>query len=231
MTTVAESFDLLAGEYDSWFDSPKGKMLFKAEVEAVTVLMKGLKPPFLEIGVGSGRFAESLGIEQGVDPSDALIRKARKRGVRAVKGAGEYLPYKNETFSAVFMLFTLCFVNDPIKILAEARRVLKPGGGMITGMINSRSKWGLLYSKKKSEGHPLYEHARFYTPNEIVDLMEKSGMSVEAFSSTLFRSPSDDPREEPVLNGLYGEAGFICILSRKKNVLCNGCAPMGVVDI
>ena len=217
MTTAAGSFDRLAGEYDAWFDKPKGKMLFKAEVEAVKVLMKGLKHPFLEIGVGSGRFAESLGIEQGIDPSGALIEKARKRGVRAVKGVGENLPYKDGSFSAVFMLFTLCFVNDPIRILAEARRVLKPGGGMIIGMINGQSRWGMLYSKKRSEGHPLYDHARFYTPNEIVDLTEKSGMSVEAFSSTLFRSPSDDPQQDLVLNGLHGEAGFICILSRKKN--------------
>lgn len=217
MMNAAESFDRLAEEYDSWFDSPKGKMLFEAEVGAVKALMKDLKHPFLEIGVGSGRFAESLGIEQGIDPSDALIEKARKRGVDVVKGVGEALPYKDETFNAVFILLTLCFVNNPIKVLAEARRILKPGGGMITGIINSRSTWGLLYSKKKYESHPLYEHARFYTPSELVDLVGKGGMSVEAFSSTLLRSPFDDQSEELVLNGLREDAGYVCILSRKKH--------------
>lgn len=93
------------------------------------MLMNGLKPPFLEVGVGSGRFAEATGIEDGVDPSPALLEKARGRGVKVKLGRGEDLPYEANSFGGVFILFTLCFLDDPEKALCEAKRVLKSGGG------------------------------------------------------------------------------------------------------
>ena len=49
-------------DYDGWFDTPEGRVLFRMEVEAVRLLMKDIKRPFLEIGVGTGRFAKELGI-------------------------------------------------------------------------------------------------------------------------------------------------------------------------
>jgi ubiquinone/menaquinone biosynthesis C-methylase UbiE len=215
VSDVTLAFDLHADEYDRWFESPRGKVLFRAEVEAVRVLMRGLEPPFLEIGVGSGRFAEALGIEYGIDPSPAFLAMAGKRGVKVTQGVGEALPFEDGSFGGVFVLFTLCFVDDPAGVLAEARRVLRPGGGMVTGIINSRSAWGLAYSKKKAEGHPLYAHARFHSPDEVVGMLGQCGMAVEAFSSTLLRAPAENPREEPVFNGLREGAGFICILSKK----------------
>ena len=216
LTGSGKAFDLHADEYDSWFESPKGKALFKAEVESVRALMGGLKPPFLEVGVGSGRFAEALGIEYGIDPSAALLEKARTRGIKVMQGKGEDLPYDPDYFGGVLLLFALCFVDDAARVLAEARRVLKSDGGLIVGIINRQSPWGLLHSKKKSEGHPLYEHARFYSPDEVVGMLENCGMSVDSYSSTLLRAPSDNPREELVLKGLQERAGFICIYSRKR---------------
>jgi ubiquinone/menaquinone biosynthesis C-methylase UbiE len=217
MNSAAEAFDRCADEFDAWFESPEGKALFRAEVDSVKTIMKGLEPPFLGIGVGSGRFAEALGIEYGIDPSPVLLEKARARGVKAVLGEGERLPYEDEEFGGVFVLFTLCFVEDPFKVLTEAKRVLKPNGGLIVGIINRRSPWGLLYSKKKSEGHPLYKFARFYGPDEVVGLLAGAGLSVTAFSSTLLRPPSDIPMEELVLDRLREGAGFICMLARKSS--------------
>jgi ubiquinone/menaquinone biosynthesis C-methylase UbiE len=217
ITGAAEAFDLHADEYDRWFESPGGKALFEAEVEAVRALMGGLKQPFLEVGVGSGRFAEALGIGHGIDPSEAMVEMARKRGVDATKGAGEALPFEDGSFGGVFMLFTLCFVDDPATVLAEAGRVLRPDGGLVVGIINRESPWGLLYARKKSEGHPLYAHARFHSPGEVVGMLGGCGMAVEAFSSTLLGAPAGNPRGGPVFKGLREGAGFICILSRKAH--------------
>lgn len=217
MSTVAEAFNQYAEDYDRWFERPEGSVLFKAEVEAVKLLTKDLRPPFLEVGVGSGRFAETLGIEYGIDPSSALLEKACSRGIKTVQGEGERLPYQDEKFGGVFILFTLCFVDDPEKILKESIRVLKSGGGLVVGIINRESTWGLFYSKKKSEGHPLYRHARFHSPDEVVGMIDKIDARIVAFSSTLLRSPSDSPREEIVLNKLQKGAGFICMLARKSS--------------
>jgi ubiquinone/menaquinone biosynthesis C-methylase UbiE len=217
MSTAAEAFDQYAEEYDRWFESPEGRVLFRAEVNAVKVLVKDLRPPFLEVGVGPGRFAEALGIGYGIDPSPALLEKARRREIKVVQGEGERLPYEDEKFGGVFILFTLCFVDDPEKIFKESLRVLKPGGGLVVGMINRESTWGLLYSKKKADGHPLYTHARLHTPEEVGGMLSRAGVRVAAFSSTLLRSPSERPREEIVLNKLQKGAGFICMLARKSS--------------
>ena len=216
MSDVVRAFNLYADDYDRWFESPEGKTLFKFEVEAVKMLMSGLKPPFLEVGVGSGRFAEVIGVEYGVDPSPALLEKARARGVKVTLGKGEDLPYKDNSFGGVFILFSLCFSDDPEKVLCEAKRVLKSGGGLIIGIINRESTWGLLYSRKKAEGHQLYRYARLFSPAEVIDLIRKVAMTVEGFSSTLLRQPTENHEGEIVLNRLLDGAGFICIIARKN---------------
>ena len=48
MDSVVEAFNHYAEDYDKWFDTPEGKVLFKTEVEAVRVLMRDIEKPFLE---------------------------------------------------------------------------------------------------------------------------------------------------------------------------------------
>jgi len=46
-------------------------------------------------------------------------------------------------------------------------------------------------------------------------MIEKTGMAVEAYSSTLYQHPSETPYKEPIQNELMENAGFVCILARK----------------
>ena len=48
MDSVVEAFNHYAEDYDKWFDTQEGKVLFKTEVEAVRVLMRDIEKPFLE---------------------------------------------------------------------------------------------------------------------------------------------------------------------------------------
>ncbi|MBI5049412.1 MAG: class I SAM-dependent methyltransferase [Nitrospirae bacterium] len=213
---VVEAFDQHAEDYDRWFDTLEGRILFEMEIKAVRILMKGLGHPFLEIGVGTGRFARELGIDYGVDPSSRVLEIAKSRGITAEKAKGENLPYKDDSFGAVFLLFTLCFVEDPEKVLLEAKRVLKQNGGLIVGIINRESPWGQFYIKKKEKGHPIYKHARFYAVQEIIEIIEEVNFVVKGYSSTLCQSLSEMSRDEVVSNELIKGAGFVCILSRKS---------------
>jgi len=208
-------FDLYAEEYDKWFDSPAGRVLLEVEIKAVRLLMRGLKKPFLEIGVGTGRFAEELEIDFGIDPSPRVVEVAKRRGVKVVLAEGENLPFKKDTLGAVFILFTLCFVENALKVLEEAKRVLKLNGMVIAGIINKDSKWGKLYLKKKKEGHPIYSHARFYNPEEIKQLLTQCGLRLKSYSSTLLQHLSENPYKESANDKLLPEAGFVCISGEK----------------
>jgi len=219
MINTVKAFNDYAENYDQWFDSPDGKALFSAEVEAVRVLTKRLEHPFLEIGVGTGRFAKELGIDFGIDPSVKMLIMAVTRGIKTKKAEGEALPFSDDSFGAVFILFTICFVRDPEKVLTEAKRVLKAGGGLIIGFINRESPWGELYMRKKAEGHPIYRGANFYTVGDVVTMIEEAGMKIKAFSSTLCQSPSEMPYKGPVHSDFVKDAGFVCILAGKIDSL------------
>jgi ubiquinone/menaquinone biosynthesis C-methylase UbiE len=216
---VATVFNHYSEDYDKWFDTPEGKVLFRMEVEAVRLLTRNIEKPSLEIGVGTGRFAKELGIDSGIDPSLKSLEIAKKRGIKVEKAKGEKLPFKDKSFRTVFILFTLCFVENPEMVLLEAKRVLKKGGKLIVGIINRDSPWGQLYLKKKAEGHPIYRYATFYSGYDIVKMMEEAEMAVEAYSSTLCQPPSEILYKEPVHNELIKNAGFICILVKKISLV------------
>lgn len=93
----------------------------------------------LELGLGSGLnlpFYDPGKVTsvQGVDPSAELRAMAetapRPAGleVRVADGVAEALPFDDHEFDSVVCTFTLCSVHTPEAALAEARRVLKPGG-------------------------------------------------------------------------------------------------------
>ena len=93
----------------------------------------------LELGVGMGLnldFYDPARVESvtGVDPSPELRAAAQaaprdpRLVVRVEDGTAEALPFDDASFDCVVCTFTLCSVRSPAQALAEARRVLKPGG-------------------------------------------------------------------------------------------------------
>ncbi len=109
-----DTFDTHADKYDAWYDSEAGRAIFAMEVDCLKPLLRKYKKPYLEIGVGSGRFAQALGIEYGVDPSVVLLRMAESRGILPLKATGEKLPFADDIFGGVLVTLTLCFVDDPV---------------------------------------------------------------------------------------------------------------------
>ncbi len=215
MSKASEAFDTHAAEYDKWFESAEGSVLFASEVGATLPYAMILEYPFLEIGVGTGRFAKELEIDEGVDPSEQMLIFARKRGVKVQGSTGEDIPFADASFGAVFVLLTLCFIETPEKVLLEVARVLKTRGCLVVGFINRDSAWGGFYMRKQAEGHPIYRHARFYNAAEVSSMLKNAGLHVEAATSSLFQPPSNNLYREEARPGISEDAGFICIRARK----------------
>jgi len=168
-------FDKYAEEYDEWYE--RHMETFMKEVECFRRIIDAERP-WLEIGVGSGRFASILGIEYGIDPARRMVEMARRRGVKAVVGYGESLPYEDGMFGAVFIIVTICFVRDPIRVLKEAWRVLKDQGKLYIGFIPRDSPLGREYLDKAKRGHRFYSKARLYTMREIREFLTACGFRI-----------------------------------------------------
>ncbi len=94
----------------------------------------------LEIGAGTGSQFRWYGPDVAVtalEPHRSMAARARWRAARAptsveiVLGAAEALPFAAASFDTVVFAFALCSVGDPVKALAEVRRVLVPGGRLL----------------------------------------------------------------------------------------------------
>ena len=214
---VAQGFEDLAERYDAWYDTAPGQVLFDLELGALRPLLAGTGGPRLEVGVGSGRFAAALGIEVGLDPAQAPLRLARARGVRVLLGAGSELPFGDNTFGAVALVVTLCFVENPAAVLGEVARVLRPGGRLVVGLVPLDSAWGRSYEEKGRAGHPFYGHARFETLAEHRLMLAVAGFRLVGARSTLFQAPSDEPVAEPVHSGAAAGAGFVALAAEGES--------------
>jgi ubiquinone/menaquinone biosynthesis C-methylase UbiE len=208
-------FDDLAKEYDAWFDK-EGSLVYFIEVQALKSLLPTLPKPWLEIGVGSGRFARALGIGTGVDPSTELVKMARRRGITAFLGRGEQVLFDEESFGTAFLIVTLCFLDSPLEVLKEASRILTPGGKLVLGIVLKESPWGQFYQKKKEQGHRFYKFATFYSFDEAVRLIEQAGFTIEKTISTLFQRPEEVHHAEEPGDGYSPDAGFTVIMAGKR---------------
>lgn len=208
-------FDFLASAYDAWFEK-EGKLTFAIEVQAFEEVLSRLPKPWLEIGVGSGRFAQVLAIETGIDPSIKLLDMARIRGIDVLLSEGENTPFKDSAFGTVFIIVTLCFVESPSKVLAEACRLLGSGGRLVLGLVLRESPWGQYYHLKKGEGHRFYKYASFYSYTDVKRLLEQTGFLIENVLSTLFQRPGEVQQTESPRQGYSPEAGFTVILAGKS---------------
>jgi len=207
-------FNNLAFEYDAWFDR-EGSLIFFIEVQAFRSLLPTLMKPWLEVGIGSGRFAQTLGIETGIDPSIKLIEMARRRGINVFLGRGEEPPFDKESFGTVFLIVTMCFLDSPLEVLKETNRILMPGGKIVMGLVLKESPWGQFYQVKKTKEHHFYRYAIFYTYGELLKLLEQAGFSVENVISTLFQRPGKVHYLEGHKNGYSPKAGFTIIVAGK----------------
>lgn len=207
---MVDIFNVYYLEYDLWYE--KNKAVYLSELQAIKPHLKeGLS---LEVGVGTGRFAKPLRIDFGLDLAFNMLKLAKQREVRVVKGDAERLPFRDGIFDLVLMVVTICFLKNPVKALMEIYRVLKNDGKIVVSFIDRESFLGKFYLSKRKESR-FYKEANFYSVSEVLELLEISSFGSFYITQTIFRLPEEIFEVEPVLEG-YGKGGFVVISGFKK---------------
>jgi SAM-dependent methyltransferase len=202
---IADPFEQNVEQYEQWFtDHP---LAYVSELHAVRELLPSGSG--IEIGVGTGRFAAPLGIRKGIEPARAMAALAETKGIEVVQGVAEKLPFKNKEFDFALMVTTVCFLEDMELAFREVRRVLRPGGAFVVGFVDRESPIGREYLKRKDQS-VFYRDATFYSVDELVLRLERSGFDRFEFRQTLFRPLEDLEEVEPVRQG-HGQGSFVVV--------------------
>jgi ubiquinone/menaquinone biosynthesis C-methylase UbiE len=210
MMAKIEPFEKYPSEYEVWFEN--NRFVYESELRAIKEQLPK-KGEGLEVGVGSGRFADPLGIPLGVDPSSKMRELARNRGITAIDGVAEKIPFDDWRFHFILMVTTICFLDDIKAAFKETFRVLKPGGHLIIGFIDKDSPVGISYEQHKNKSL-FYKAANFYSVDEVASNLAEAGFKSLEFMQTIFRPLSEIKNLEPIKKG-YGVGSFVVVKAKR----------------
>lgn len=199
-------FEAHRERYEQWFEAHQAAYVSELLALRPFIPWEGHG---LEIGVGTGRFAGPLGVPIGLDPSDAMLSHAVARGIETVKGIAEAMPFPDESFDYALIVTTVCFVDSPDKMIAEAHRVLRPDGKLVIGLIDRESGLGQTYLEHQAESL-FYREAVLYSAAEVGELLRAGGFVARAWGQTLFRPLAEITEIEPVRPGT-GKGAFVVV--------------------
>ncbi|HEU0234432.1 MAG TPA: class I SAM-dependent methyltransferase [Gallionella sp.] len=179
------------------FDDPQGTLPDERSVERrfrrsrkflerITALLK--QPPvdirLLDVGCSSGAFlgaAVRLGFRaEGVEPAAQAAQTAQMAGLKVCHGLLQDAGFADGQFDAITMFEVIEHLKEPLDLLRECRRILRPGGILLVGTGNAASwsmaamgaRWEYLHIAKHGG------HISFYTPHSINVLAQRAGFSV-----------------------------------------------------
>ena len=163
MPRTSSRYDAHAEWYDSWNRASATRNA--SDVLAVLGPGAGL---CLDLGCGSGLYFDVLAATGrtvvGLDGSAGQLRIARERSRQIVQGDAASLPFADCTFPAVATLWISTDVDDFAAVLAEARRVLAPGGLLV--FFGAHPCFNGPHSQLMDDGgilaHPIYRLAGWH---------------------------------------------------------------------
>lgn len=95
----------------------------------------------LDVGCGTAWLADCFPNYTGVDASPEMVEAAAERGRRVLLGdVGESLPFESGSFDGVVLKDVLEHLADPVATVADAYRLLRPGGSVFASSPDAQ-RW------------------------------------------------------------------------------------------
>ncbi len=197
-------FNDIADKYDRWYKSPVGRFADEVEnriIQGFANIRAGEK--VLDAGCGTGLYtirAAKAGAEiTAIDPSEEMLGVLKSKleelspevgkRIRIIHCGAENIPLPDESVDVVISVTAMEFFRDRDAALSEFRRVLKPGGRVVVGVLNSKGWWARYRRKRKNT---IYEGAHFYTRKELFDVFFRYFRDVETTNGVMLppRTPA-----------------------------------------
>lgn len=158
----------------------------------------------LDVGCSSGAFlnaAVKLGYQaEGVEPAEKAAATAKAAGLKVHQGLLHDAAYPDGRFEAVTLLEVIEHLNDPLPVLQECHRILKPGGILLIGTANAAS-----WTTHAFKGHWDYfsiarhgGHVSFFNPQSLEKLAGQAGFALALLKTRSVRFCDRDNSSKPV---------------------------------
>ena len=215
---VQNMFDRIAGRYDLLNRVISFRLDTWWRIQAIRTLLSGKHPSIVDFGTGTGdlafnaaRITKGKARIIGLDFSLQMIRRAQNRRTGAthgssiafIQGSAMAAPLRDGTFDGAMTAFVLRNVSDLPVFFAEAYRVLKPRGKLVTldmfppapGCFAKifalyfyrMMPWigGLLSNDRQAYQYLADSVKRFHSPETIATLITETGFQEVAIRKFL----------------------------------------------
>ncbi len=132
----------------------------------------------IEVGFGNGEMLCELARlgwhVEGVDFDLAAVEVARSKGLTVYEGSLHERKYPDNSIDAILVSHVIEHVYDPVGLLSECRRVLKPGGMLVVFTPNNTSLSHRVFKQDCWLLEPP-RHLQFFGMKSILKVLDRAG--------------------------------------------------------
>lgn len=158
---------------------------------------RGATIKLLDVGCSSGALlseAARMGFDvTGVEPAHEAVQTAKRAGFKVYEGYLEEVGLPANEFDIVTLFEIVEHIRNPVEMLKECQRILRPGGVLIINTPNADS-WTARVLRGAWEGFSLVRlggHVSFFSPSSMRRLAECSGLVVARIETRNVRLSKD----------------------------------------
>jgi len=172
-------------KYDQWFETPIGKLIKGYESQLILRMLEPMPGELiLDAGCGTGVFTAdmlSAGANVvGLELAYKMLQGAQKRlcdqSFQSIQADIIGLPFGDNAFDKSTAITAIEFIEDAQAAVNELFRVTRPGGVIVVATLNALSPWAQRRQKAAKNGHPLFKHIIFRSPQELLGLFRVTGI-------------------------------------------------------